>query len=121
MNEQEWIAYAKENRENLVSLLKSYHPVMRQPGRRQGDYITAPNAENACTKVRKSIRENFEGDPVKQFNEALDSDNWSIINTLLNHAWFGVPESISCWDITGFREAVKLMEDLPNDDDEEEG
>lgn len=109
----EWLKEARDNREKLVSLIKSYHPVNRQPGRRSQDHITAPNAEMACTVVRKQIRENFEGDPVKEFNEALDTGDIPKIYRLLDQTWFGVPETTSCWRIDGFREAVDLMDDMP--------
>lgn len=123
---EEWLKFAEENKEKLAWLIKDYHPVNRQPGTRRasvlhrGDYITAPNAEAACVQVRNKIRQNFEGNPVQQFEEALRQKDVSKINKLLNDTWFGVPESTSCWNILGFKEAVELMEDIPDDDNDGE-
>lgn len=113
MTEQEWLDEARSNAPQLRDLLREFHPANRQPGRRPTDFITAPGAEAACTQVRKSIRENHEGDPVNQFDEALADNDLHTVWKLLNQAWFGVPESTTCWQIPGFREAVGLLEDLP--------
>jgi hypothetical protein len=124
VTEQQWIGEAREAREALSDLVAMYHPANRQPGRRSacatngytGDYITAPNAEAACVQVRKGIRDTHQGDPVAQLDAALTAGDWRAVNNLLNAAWFGVPESTSCWGIPGFREAVGLMEDLPEEE-----
>ena len=34
--------------------------------------------------------------------------------SLLNSAWFGVPESTQCWKLEGFKEAIDLLEDPPD-------
>ena len=120
MTIEQWLNQAKHDKEKLLSLLANYHPSNRQPGRRRGiDFITAPNAEIACAQVRKLIQDTQKDlpSPIDRFNEALDSGNWQVVNRLLNDAWFGVPESTSCWSIEGFREAVALMEDPPEIDD----
>lgn len=115
MTPQEWIDKAKADRTKLRSLVVSFHPASRVYGR-EPLKVTAPNAEAACNNVRTSIRRNHDGDPGKQFDEALDGDDYAKVNTLLNAAWFGVPESTECWRLEGFKEAVDLMEDLPGDD-----
>ena len=112
MTEQEWISQAKQNRDKLASLLSMFHPVTLH---KTDMKITAKAAELACENVRQSIRHNFEGSPVKQFDEALAVNDINTVNRLLNEAWFGVPESTSCWSIEGFKEAVELMEDLPEE------
>lgn len=115
MNESEWFEKAIANRFKLYSFLSVYHPSNRQPGRRPEDFITAPNVENACTQVRKQIRDEFEGDPTELFKVALLKKDLGVCLTLLNQAWFGVPESTTCWQIEGFKEAVDLMEDTPDE------
>jgi hypothetical protein len=112
MIKEEWIEIARKNRKKLENLVANYHPVRARPNPMR---ITAPNAERACEIVRRNIRENFEGDPITQLNEALNIGDVTKINKLLNDAWFGVPESTDCWDIEGFAEAVDLMDDLPYD------
>jgi len=112
----QWIAQARDNGEALRFLLQNYHPSNRQPGpRKNQDYITAPNAERACAAIRSRIRADFQGNAVEKFNHALESKDWRTINSLLNDAWFGVPESVTAWGIRGFREAVALIEEPPDE------
>jgi hypothetical protein len=82
--------------------------------------ITAPNAEVARQTVVKHMLMNGEcqGDPVKRLEVALAVGNIGEINSILNRAWFGVPESTSCWNIRGFKEAVDLMDDPPEQEEE---
>ena len=54
-------------------------------------------------------------EPVERFDAALKSGDIDALNQLLSDAWFGVPESTSCWSITGFSECVDLMDDPPED------
>ncbi len=78
--------------------------------------ITAPMAEVACSVVRDRIREEkVDMDPVAAFDVALTDGNVDATVELLNGAWFGVPESTSCWRLTGFKEAVGLLDDPPDD------
>jgi hypothetical protein len=97
---------------NLCYLLQNYHPVNLRPNQMSLP-ITAPNAEIACASVGEEIRKNFEGDPVKEFKAAIQARDAHKVTNLLNDAWFGVPESTACWTITGFREAIMLLEDPP--------
>lgn len=122
----EYLTYARAHALLLRSLLREYHPVNRQPetmrptrgpGRQDPNYITAWAPERACVEARKRIRSNFEGDPILLFNEALLDGDWRKIHKLLNDAWFGVPESTSCWSIPGFSEAVHLMDDPPEEEE----
>jgi hypothetical protein len=112
---EQWLAEVNEHADKLKSLLESYHPANRLPGRRPGDYITAPNAEIAATHVRKAICDASTADPVVEFETARANGDWAKIANLLNEAWFGVPESTLCWKIEGFSEAVALIEELPKE------
>ena len=117
MTTQEWLSAAASDAYELKDLLRHYHPASPLTADRLQMRITARGAEDACIVVRNDIRQNFEGDPVAQFDEALAEKNVGKINTLLNDAWFGVPESTECWTVTGFAEAVALIEDLPEDEE----
>lgn len=120
MTVEQWLAQAERDKAKLIKLLNAYHPVNRTIGGTNLP-ITAHNAEAACRQVRRQIIESGkENNPVGQFERALEEKNWQKINSLLNSAWFGVPESTLCWNIEGFTEAVSLMEDLPDDDNGEE-
>jgi len=46
----------------------------------------------------------------------LDAQDISKAMKLLNDAWFGVPESTDCWQIYGFKEAVDLLDDPPEEE-----
>lgn len=69
MTTEEWINKALESREDLSSLVSTYHP------------------------SRHSTNPIFD-------------------------AWFGVPESTSCWSIPGFGQAVDLLDDPPEDQED---
>lgn len=125
MNHIEYITKCKEHADKLRSLLGNYHPRSAQYAKTYSAPaplpITAPGAEAACRVVRAKIRkeEPNKPHPIALFNIALEVGNLEAaleINSLLNSAWFGVPESTSCWSIPGFREAVALMEDPPEHD-----
>jgi hypothetical protein len=109
MTRQEWFEHAEANKDAICDLLSHWHPVCL--GRPHNMKITAPNAERAASHVRDDIRKNFEGNPVSLFEEALRNKDLAAASKLLSDVWFGVPESTSCWGLTGFREVVALIED----------
>ena len=119
MTNQQWLAKVRDNQEVLTELIRGYHPAAHS--RRRSLPITAPGAEAACEVVRRKIAKEEAGDPVVQFKAAMNTGNLSEISRLLDGAWFGVPESTSCWQIPGFALAVDLMEDPPEDEEETEG
>lgn len=122
MTKQEWFIEANGSRDKVKSLIRDYHPIYRQAGRRRNiDFITAPNAEAACTIVRKQIQDSTpEGfNPVDEYQKALDKQDIDMAMKILNEVWFGVPESTTCWQLTGFREAVDLMDDPPEEKENE--
>ena len=109
---EEWVAYAREHEERLMLFLRDYHPATQK--RRYVGPITALGAEQACEIVRKSIaKEEAGSDPVKIFKKALEGKDIGTVASLLNGAWFGVPESTECWRVPGFSEAVTLIEESP--------
>jgi len=81
--------------------------------------ITAYNAEAACQNVRDMIRSNESMDRdsmLKKIETAFSTSDVDELMSLLSSTWFGVPESTCCWSIPGFKEAVDLMEDPPEED-----
>lgn len=113
MTSLEWIELARNHGEDLQSLIAEYHPSARVHAIRHEMEITAQAAERACELVREEIVREDPSDPVKRFVLALATGNVLDTYDLLNEAWFGVPESTSCWGIRGFKEAVELLEDPP--------
>jgi hypothetical protein len=111
-------------------LIADYHPSARRPAALKREAvlmtdgeavivdaatmpITAPAAEQACQHVRTQIRKEEPDDPLTRWDRAITSGDIGEIDSLLNGAWFGVPESTGCWNIPGFNEAVDLMDDPP--------
>lgn len=119
---KEWLEYARENAPVLTVLLENWHPINLanplKPTERFYGSITAHDAESACALVRENIAAEETGDPTQRFQRALLNDDVDEIYSLLNSAWFGVPESQACWEITGFKEAVELLEQPPMPEEE---
>lgn len=128
MTSQEWLDKAKQDETLLTQFVAEWHPRGTRVRKDYSDLdsldsfdampITASGAEQACKAVRDSIRakEGQQLAPEYLFKLALDKGDISELNSLLNSAWFGVPESTSCWQIPGFSEAVSLLEDPPEDE-----
>jgi len=115
MNKSEWTEIIDKHWDDLKSLVMDYHP--RANYNPQEMPITAEGAEMACEVVRRQIAS--EGSPVTEdLLENLKSQgNADELMSLFGSAWFGVPESTSCWSIPGFREMCNLLED-PLDEEE---
>lgn len=119
MNTAQFLARATEHAGKLRSLLGNYHPTSEAYARWRPGNITAPGAEAACVTVRDLIAREEIGEPhpIERFDAALASGDAQEIWSLLNSAWFGVPESTECWQVPGFREAVALLEDPPEEEE----
>ncbi len=117
MTKGDWLHDAKAHADDLRELLRVYHPINLavRPYAGASMTITAPATEAACEYVRRDIVKNSEGDPVTDFDEALRNGNIDRVMRLLSDAWFGVPESTACWRIPGFKAAVDLMDDPPEE------
>ncbi len=113
MTETEWLDSVREHYIVLRHFVGCYHPVTLTP---KHAAITADAAEAACRQVRESIKREPRSDmPVDELDNAISAKDVSGIMGLLQAAWFGVPESTSCWRIPGFREAVNLLDDPPDE------
>lgn len=112
MTKQEWLEKVEENKVVLRELIADWHPAARSMKAKISMPITARAAERACETVREQIRNTEPEDPCERWDKAVAAGDLGELNSLLNAAWFGVPESSSCWSIPGFAEAVDLMEDL---------
>ena len=118
MTQQEWLNKAIIHKEVLMEFVSNFHPYNLSPHKDtdvMSPKITAPQAERACEVIREVIRKQSFERPDVQFNIALQKEDYYTIWTLLQDAWMGVPESTSCWQITGFKEAVDLMDDPPGE------
>jgi hypothetical protein len=81
--------------------------------------ITAPAPEVACQNIREMIAQEEPDDPLKRWDKALSDGDVGTLASLLDGAWFGVPESTECWNIPGFNEAVNLLDDPPEETEDE--
>lgn len=126
MSRAEWLTFAREHADVLRKLINEYHPASANelPMEVRDEMLySAPGAEMACRVVREYIRSNWgvQGSPVHRFTEALQRGDVDMIGKLLDQTWFGVPECTSAWQITGFAEAVELLDDPPDDTIDVEG
>lgn len=117
MTTAEWFEQADRVLPKLVALVRAYHPATQTMDALPAHRITAGNAELACIEIRSEIRAQApNGDPATRLWNAVRTRNLSETMLILNQAWFGVPESTSCWSIEGYPEAVALLEDPPEDE-----
>ena len=96
---EEWWFLAKFHKDDLRNLICDFHPIYKRV--RRDMRITAPNAETACAMVRQEIVKETIDDPLECFDQFLDQKSDGLV-TILNQTWFGIPESLSCWDLKGF-------------------
>lgn len=116
MTRSRWLQQVSDHAGELRQLVGDYHPSTKRERPFPVGPITAPGAEQACVEVREKIRNEESSDPVVRFDRALALGDIGELNTLLNGAWFGVPESTGCWSIPGFSIACDLMDDLPEEE-----
>ena len=114
MTKEKWMKQFLANRETLVDFVLNWHPNSVLKGREKVDLpITAPNAEASRLQIEG---EGADPRPAATMARAIMADDVFTLNNLLNDAYFAVPESIECWNVRGFSQAVALMEDPPEDE-----
>ena len=112
----DWLCYAKDNEAVLVKFVEKWTPMGTGRTAYAGP-ITAPGAEFCRQHIAAAIAKEQTGKlPGAALSDAIKQERIDLITTILNRAWFGVPETTSCWNIPGFSEAVCLLENLPEDD-----
>ena len=116
MTVKDWMDKVRMNQDALRELIYNYHPSSRKPNRAALP-ITAELTEAVCVSARKAIKQRHPDNPVTQFDLAVQANDTRKLMSLLDGAWFGVPESTSCWGIAGFPEAVDLMDDPPDQEE----
>lgn len=128
MTTADWLADARAHADDLRALIVASHPAMKTyhpllP-------ITAEMPERASHGIRAAIADKYDPlrigqdvpaeHPIVVFDQALAAGEVSTLMTVLSEAWFGVPESTSCWSVRGFAAAVNLLDDPPDDPDRED-
>lgn len=117
MTKSRWLQQVTDHASALRQLVGDYHPSTQRSRPFPVGPITAPGAEDACRQVRGMIREEEPEDPLARWDKALAQSDIDTLNSLLESAWFGVPESTECWNIPGFSVAVDLLDDPPEQDE----
>ena len=96
---EEWWNMVEDYREALLEIIKCFHPYYNNKHSYQ---ITAPTAEIACEYIRDEIRNKVcEGEPTELFDKYCKEKNPKM-SSLLNDAWFGMPESLEVRSYPGF-------------------
>lgn len=110
MTREAWLEYFNANKEALTSFVAGWHPRSILYGKQENVElpITAPNAEIACEEARSQIKPQ---DVFKKWSKAVQDQDADTLSEMISNAWFGVPESTGCWSITGFSQAVHLLDD----------
>lgn len=106
------------NWEDLLKIIEDWHPSSREQTlheqlKQPALEITAPGPESACSAVRSSIAQEEKGlpSPTIRATKAKEERDAETMLSLLNGAWFGVPESLGAWGIPGFGVLCDLCAD----------
>lgn len=116
MTKTEWLSNIEAKKDLLREFIGAYHPASRRYNPASMP-ITARGPEAACAQVRDSIKKEGKN-ALLEWDKALINKDESALYSLLQGAWFGVPESTSCWGIPGFSEAVDLLDNPPEEAEE---
>jgi hypothetical protein len=114
MKKDEWLEQCRQNGSVLLEVVGNYYPYRGNEPHSIGP-ITAKSAQCVCDTICASIinEESSSLDPSARFGVALERGDVAALSSMLSSTWFGVPESTSCWGVTGFKELVDLLDDPP--------
>ena len=122
MEKQGWLSLVEQNKQVLRSFIAECHPAS-PPTWADSPHlpITAPDVEPIVENIRQGIRRDAQQGlemrpPAIQFDAAVATGDVSAIYRLIDEAWFWVPESTGCWGIPGFKEAVDLLDEPPEEE-----
>lgn len=124
-----WVSRLYHSQRELRELVRRYHPSSKSaievPAGSGEELavstrelqpllpVTAPAAQDCCNKICEEITKRSPDSPVLRYDAALANQDLVELQKLLQEAWFGVPESTSCWLIPGFTVLVDLLDDPP--------
>jgi hypothetical protein len=107
MTTSDWWSIFDEHRDVIRTLVAKYHPTS---GRKHNMPISAAGAEAACEAARNRILKDSTVPGIVRFDAAVQSRNVEVLISLLNDAWFGMPESMSVRSEAGFHQLCDLCE-----------
>lgn len=114
MNAAQWWALFDAHQQEMRDLVERYHPTS---GNRHEMPISAAGAEVACEVARNQILRESRVPGTVAFDAAVKARDARALATLLNGAWFGMPESTSVRYEPGFYELCDLCEGADEEDD----
>lgn len=135
MEKQDWIDTFNRSKNELRDLVEQFHPSVKAKVIVGGTTvevpagvillpcpITAPTAEEACEVVRKQIQRTKPQNPLTIFDTLAEDPalHNKELASLLNDAWFGMPESRSVRSLPGFFELCDLCEGVDEEEDTED-
>ena len=116
MTSEAFLSKCAEHQGRLETYLQQWHPRSREFVFTEEHHASAPGAQFACNRACAKIQKTPAGlPPVAAFKEALEKRDVKVAYSLLNDAWFGLPETTEWRQFEGAREAVGLIEDPPDD------
>jgi len=117
MTKQEWLDKLKQKQDVIKAYVVKWHPASAEQGVGRDLPITAPNAESARRECVEQVKQEDVHKPevAQRWDAALEAGDTDELANLMDAAWFGVPESIECWDVAGFKESVELLGDPPEE------
>lgn len=116
MNSQEFMTKVREHQPVLETYLQQWHPRSRAFVYTDEQHSSAPGAQHACNRVCGQIQKQPAVlPPVEAFKAAVEAADVIRTYTLLQEAYFGLPERMDWREHTGAKEAVGLLEDPPDD------
>lgn len=133
MEKQDWVDTLNKSKNELRALVERFHPAATTKVEVAGEQvelpasvlagnfpITASGAEAACESVRREIRAKYAGSPLDRFDAAVEKMDTRELSSLLNDAWFGMPESASVREVPGFHALCDLCEGVDDEEGEED-
>jgi len=111
---EEWWKMVDEKWDELTNMICVYHPNKENLFHENEMDITARDAEAARRFCAKRIAQENKITDIIDYAERLKNlrmaeELW----TVFNYTWFGIPESIDCWEIPSFGRLCDLCSDFP--------
>ncbi len=117
MNTTQWWDLFNKNKNDMVNLILAYHPAAYQEHHMK---ISAPAAEYMCELIRNNIRKE-KAEPIAiQVDKAIAFQDIDKLISLMNQAWFGMPESYEVRREPGFHVFCDLCEGIYDEENDNE-
>ncbi len=103
---EEWWLLFDCHKVQMRNLVAKYHPTGAKSSPEV--HISAPGAEHACEIIREQIARESSGDPAAEFDQAVKDRDPVKLVSMLNGAWFGMPECMGVRSEGGFHALCDL-------------